>query len=254
MDPYLENPADWPGFHHLLISAANEQLQAQLRPRGYYVSIGERIWLEEPGRSIYPDAAIIERPSAAAEPAAVAVADEPVRIKRIVVEIREAFLEIYDAKGNRLVTSIEFLSPANKSRGRGRKLYEQKRSEVLDAGASFVEIDLLRSGQHVLDVPRRPLVSLAPWSYLVNIIRPGQQDYEVYPISLRQRLPKIRVPLKPSDSDALLDLQAAANWAYDRGPFPDRLSYSAPPAPPLAADDAAWADQLLRTAGLRGAP
>src|SRR5262249_16663893 len=99
MDPYLENPADWPGFHHLLISAATEQLQRQVRPRGYYVNIDERIWLEELGRAVYPDAAIIERPHPKPTATGAAVADEPVRIKPVVVEVHEAYLEIFDAKG-----------------------------------------------------------------------------------------------------------------------------------------------------------
>ena len=54
MDPWLEHPADWPGLHHLLISAAAGLLNEQLKPLGYYVKVDERIWLEEPATAADP--------------------------------------------------------------------------------------------------------------------------------------------------------------------------------------------------------
>lgn len=255
MDPYLENPADWPGFHHLLVSAAVELLQPQFRPRGHYVNVDERIWLEEPGRAVYPEASIIEhpRPQSSQPTSAAAIADEPVRIKTVAMEIREPFVEIFDAKGNRLITAIELLSPANKSPGKGAELYEQKRVELLAGGANLVEIDLLRAGQHIVDVPQPALEALGHWDYLINLVRAGRREYEVYPITVRQRLPRIRIPLKTGEPDAALDLQAAASMAYDRGPYPERLRYDSPAIPPLEPDDATWAKNLLQAAGLRGA-
>jgi hypothetical protein len=38
---------------------------------------------------------------------------------------------------------------------------------------------------------------------------------------------------------------------YDRGGYSLRLDYRQEPAPPLRADDAAWADRLLREHHLR---
>ena len=81
------------------------------------------------------------------------------------------------------------------------------------------EIDFLRDGEHVVDVPLGVLDDLQPWSYLANIVRVGGVAYEVYPITLRTRLPKIRVPLRSGDEDAVLDLQAAFNQAWQRGPW-----------------------------------
>ncbi|MEX2559760.1 MAG: DUF4058 family protein [Pirellulales bacterium] len=252
MDPYLEDAALWPGFHHRLISAAAELLQPQLKSRGYFVDIDERVWLLEPQRSVYPDMAVYNRPKREAPAGlAVAEADEPVRIRRKQVEVREAFLQIYDTKGNRLVTGIEFVSPSNKTDPKGRELYERKRQEMEDAGVNLVEIDLLRSGPHLLKVPAALLAGLKPWNYLVGIVRPNQPEYEVYPIPLRNQLPRIRVPLKPDDSDAVLDLQQVFERAYDTGPYPDRLDYSADPAVPLTGDDAAWAEEQLVAKGLR---
>src|SRR5438445_13033337 len=60
MDPYLEDPALWPGVHESLIVYSRDALQPLLLPR-YYVEVGERIYLEDPREIIYPDAAIHRR-------------------------------------------------------------------------------------------------------------------------------------------------------------------------------------------------
>ena len=52
----------------------------------------------------------------------------------------------------------------------------------------------------------------------------------------------------------LLDLFCGAGGCsvgYDRAGFDLRLDYTRPPDPELAPEDAAWADELLRRAGLR---
>jgi hypothetical protein len=57
--------------------------------------------------------------------------------------------------------------------------------------------------------------------------------------------------LQTGDDDATLDLQEIFNRSYEIGPSPERLNYNQPPEPPLSPDDDAWADQILRNAGLR---
>ena len=52
MDPYVEGRDLWPDAHHRLISEVDTQLQPQLNPRGYYISIESRIWLERTDRAI----------------------------------------------------------------------------------------------------------------------------------------------------------------------------------------------------------
>jgi hypothetical protein len=79
------------------------------------------------------------------------------------------------------------------------------------------------------------------------VTRPGER--EVYPIPLRERLPTIRVPLRPTDADAVLDLQPLINQCHERGRY-HMLNYRLGLNPPLPAEDAAWADQLLRQAQL----
>jgi hypothetical protein len=76
-------------------------------------------------------------------------------------------------------------------------------------------------------------------------------DFSVYPVDLRELLPCILVPLAEDDPDVLLDLQVAFNRTYTGGPYRRMIDYVADPKPPLEAQDAAWANQLLRAAGLR---
>lgn len=255
MDPWLEAPHIWPGFHWKLIVETVAVLQPQLRARGYYVDTAERVWLTEPRRPIYPDNVVFEvSPRRSTEPdAAVAVldVDEPVRIKHADVEVHQGYIEVYDAESHRLVTGIEFLSPTNKSDKQGRELYLRKQHELREADVHLVEIDLLRGGPHVLDVPQEVVDEMRPWHYLCNLVRRGVDQYEVYPIALQDRLPRIRIPLKTGDTDAALNLQDVFNRSYEIGPYPDRLNYERDPMPPLNPDDVAWADELLKTKGLR---
>lgn len=251
MDPWLEHPADWPGLHHLLISAAAGLLNKQLKSRGYFVKVDERIWLEEPPAVVRPDLAIIGRRATQAASASTAVADEPLTIRVLTEEVHEGVLEIYDAKGRHLVTGIEVVSPSNKAKGRGRDSYRRKRREWRRAGVNFVEIDLLRGGQHLVDVPKSALASVPSWGYLASVARGHRSEREVYPISLRQRLPRIRVPLKSADEDAVLDVQAALDEAYDAGPFSQSIDYNLDPTPPLSPTDKDWTDGILRQKGLR---
>jgi Protein of unknown function (DUF4058) len=88
--------------------------------------------------------------------------------------------------------------------------------------------------------------------YLVHVSAKGLRPKGLlYPIRLTQRLPIIPIPLKPKDPDARLDLQAVLNAAYDRGGLDMEIDYRNEPRPRLDKKLAEWADQLLRSKGLR---
>lgn len=255
MDPWLESPDEWPGFHDTLVIKTVEVLQPQLRARGYYAKPGEREWLSHADRAVGPDVVTARRAAPAdlrqASSIAVALPDEPIRIAQAEFEIHEGYVDIYEALRHEIVTGIEFLSPTNKSDRKGRRLYRIKQRDLRKTQVHLVEIDLLRAGRFVLDVPRPVVERLQPWDYLVNLVRRGGPDYEVYPISLPERMPRIRVPLKSGDEDAVLDLQEVFKRSYDIGPYPERLDYQSDPNPPLSAEHADWANRILRGAGLR---
>ena len=253
MDPWLEGPFVWKGCHDTLVVKSMETLQPDLKKRGYYIDLGERVWIVEDERSIWPDNLLFRRVpvSAADGGTATAVVDEPVRIIRPNEDVREVFAEIRTAVTHELVTCIEFISHANKQQQQGRELYRLKQDELEQAQVHLVEIDLLRAGQHIISIPPLVVEQLKPWDYLVNLARRQGGDYEVYPIPLRQRLPRIRIPLKIGDEDAVLDLQDVLNRTYDVGPYPERLDYDRDPVPPLSNEDAQWANEILKSKGFR---
>ncbi len=75
---------------------------------------------------------------------------------------------------------------------------------------------------------------------------------DVWPLSLREEIPLVPVPLLYPDPDIVLDLGQALREIYQQAAYERRIDYSAePPAPELSAEDAAWLDEQLKSKGLR---
>ncbi|MFQ5615869.1 MAG: DUF4058 family protein [Anaerolineales bacterium] len=258
MDPYLEKRALWPDLHQRLITYISEQLQLQIRPK-YNARIEERIHLIQPPHDYYPDVSIIRHPHPpwysrpVPEPSAVLVADEPSLVKMLESEYREPYIQIVHLPTGDVVTTIEVLSPINKT-GEGRQRYVQKQQLLLNTTASLVEIDLLRAGKHTVAVPEERVKDAQGWHYVVNVRRAGQYgEFEVYLVPLDSRLPRCRIPLRAPDADAVLDLSAVFARTYDVSGYEDFIDYREPPPPPsLNDEEMAWLDTLLQREGLRG--
>jgi len=261
MDPYLEKPGFWPDVHHMLISGCRERLGVQLRPK-YIVRIEERTYIadeSDPTLALQlrvPDVEVLShagsKGSFASSPAETSQLElaEPVVAKTwFEDEIHEAFLNILDRESREVVTVIEILSPSNKvPRSPGRKSFEDKRREVMRSPSHWVEIDLLR-GIRMVPVPKK---KAGPHEYLVHVSKEDMRPRGLlYPIRLARRLPVIPIPLKPEDPDTGLDLQTVLDAAYDRAGYDLEIDYRKEPEPPLDAELAAWADQLLKSKGLR---
>jgi hypothetical protein len=254
MDPYLEE--HWRDVHHSFLTYARDDLQAQL-PGDLRARLEERVYVEPefgPSRGIYPDVHVVEHPGRGG---AVAVAEdvqlaEPLIIPLESEPITEGYIEIIDVgSGNRVVTAIELLSDANKSTGEGRELYRKKQRECVQAGVSLVEIDLLRSGQRVLAVPEIRVPPSHRTTYQVCVTRCWpSKSFEVYRAPLREPLPTIRVPLRQSDPDVVLQLQSLIDRCYHNGRYDD-IDYRADPNPPLPPEDASWTAELLTAKALR---
>jgi hypothetical protein len=260
MDPYLEHAAIWPGVHQGLITYMQAALNTLLPPH-YVADIGERLYVVQPESGIYPDVVVIEHPpvSSSAGQGSIsasetAVSDPPWILTLHPVEMREVFVEILAiGDESRVVTVIEVLSPSNKTAGTpGRDLYLTKRNELLKSQTHLIEIDFLHYGEHTVAPPRERLLEQGTWDYLVSLHRGGQgYRYEVWAVTLRQRLPRIRVPLAPGDPDVVLDLQRVFDRCYDAAAYARRLDYHREPPIALRQDDAAWVAALLRERGLR---
>lgn len=273
MDPFLEAPDIWPDFHDRLAATISSMLNAQL-PARYYARLEKRAELGivmggGRERRVIPDVSVVQRRIGEAAVAYTAAPTAALELPRQqpspIIDFRvpsdsilHRFVEIRDSQRNHaLVTLIEIISPSNKQPGPDRRAYQSKQRDILNSDANLIEIDLLRDGQRLLPYPEleAAIYELAP-DYLVLLNRSALRDgywidFSIYPISLREPLPCILVPLAGEDPDVLLDLQLAFQQTYAGGPYARMVDYAADPEPPLDSEDDAWADHLLRAAGLR---
>jgi hypothetical protein len=65
-----------------------------------------------------------------------------------------------------------------------------------------------------------------------------------WPISLREPLPDIPIPLTSQFEPVQLDLQVVFQGVFDRAGYQDYI-YESSPVPPLSPQDAAWAASLI---------
>ena len=219
MDPYLEGYL-WPDVHNALANKIRQQLTPLLRPR-YTARLGIYVVEDSSPESdvgiMYPGPIIL-----------------PVDVQLTNVEIR-------DTASNRLVTSIEIVSPVNK-RDPGLTQYRLKRQRLYQAGIHLVEIDLIRRGIRPVAHPQLP-----PAPYLVGLTRAHQGKTDVWPLTLRDLLPTIPIPLRPPDDDVTLNLAAALVAVYDEAAYDLSIDYQQDPPPPsLPEDDHDWASALVR--------
>jgi hypothetical protein len=253
MDPYLEQ--HWGDVHSSLVIYARNQLQKVL-PKDLQARVEERVIVTGLGRprSLFPDVHVIQTQRktrgpakgaagvAFAEPVVIELADEPET---------QTFVEVRQVSDGHIVTVLEVLSPSNKKAGDAQEQYLRKQLEFLQAGVSLVEIDLLRHGDWIVAVPARALQPSLRTPYRV-VVRRGWQSLQAdyYPIPLTERLPTVKVPLRPSDADVPLNLQALVDQCYEDGGYDD-IDYAAEPEPPLSTAAARWAAALLRRTGRR---
>lgn len=254
MDPWLEDPARWPGVHQALITYLRDEMQPRLRPR-YAATIGERIYVAAHHRSIYPDVTIVQRPlkEAVAEYTAASPAPgdegeiaQPWIIALPPDEVRVPYIEIVQTESGEVVTVIELLSPINKSEGPGRDQYLKKQAEILRSQANLVEIDLLGAGLRTMPTPLDTTGKPPPHRYLIGVYRASDRErIEVYPVRLDQRLPRFRVPLRSPDPDIVVDLQAPFDRCYDNGAYADLVNYAHPAPVALSDEERAWVQARL---------
>jgi hypothetical protein len=248
MDPYLEHPIRWPGVHNGLIAALQLALAPQLRPR-YYVALEERVYVTEPEQRLLvgrPDIAVVGSAEAELEPKPY-VSESSLLTVRVPVpdEVRETYLEVRETGTDYVIAVLELLSPTNKRPGRGRRMYEDKRLEILASRTHLVEIDLIRYGEPM------PLIDHARRSdYRILVSRGDRRpNATLYAFGVRQPIPAFPLPLKAGEQEPQVDLGQLLHHLYDQASYDLRLDYTGDPDPPLSSADAAWANHLLQ--GLR---
>ena len=245
MNPWLEQDALWHDFHQSFLSGMRDAISDAVSPR-YFVALEEHVYIHEPPE---PRARFLGRPDLAiigtgdtGFAASTAVMEAPVytALPEPMDVLHESFIEIRDTENEYLVTVLELLSPSNKLAGYDRDAYIAKRRNYLLSDVNFIEIDLLRGG------PRMPIEELSPCDYYILVKRASDRTRAgVWPIRLRDVLPSIPIPLRAPDPDVRLDLQAVLHSVYDRAGYRHRI-YRGTPKPKLVADDAQWADAILK--------
>ncbi|MFO0965869.1 MAG: DUF4058 family protein [Gemmataceae bacterium] len=249
MDPYLEDPAFWAGFHHKFINYWQEALDDVL-PQDYEATVGERVYLVEHDpdarRLIYPDLALsdIERQAAAPQRGATATL-EPTNIPLLLLDgPREAYIEILKRPERSLVAVLELLSPANKENP-GRAEYLSKRNALLHQNVHVVELDLLLGGKRVPFA--RPLPD-ADYFYLLSRAE-ERPNCKVYSWTLRDTLPTLPVPLRDPDKDVRINLAEVFTTTYEHGRYARRLDYAKPCPAPVRGELRAWVEEKARGTG-----
>lgn len=246
MNPYLEHPSVWPGFHTRYIAALATTIGDRVRP-GYFVEIGEHIYLRElpdEPRQRVGDADVSIHPQPGGSAVAVAgrvqapaFAYQPPAVERV------RYLEVRDRRDRETVTVIELLSRSNKYAGPDREQYLGKRNTLLATRTNFIELDLLRAG------PRMDWDQLPGCDYYAVVSRPADRPrVDCWPVHLRDPLPEIPIPLRPGEPEPLVSLQGVLHRVYDDAFYADRV-YDDTPDPRLSAEDAAWAQSLIPAAG-----
>ena len=237
MDPYLEGYL-WPDVHNALASKIRQLLTPLLRPRytaRLAIYVIEDIAPEGDIGIMYPDVEVMQ-PSSVPDilstkqsttihnysptPATLTI---PVVLP---IDVQIPVVEIRDTAQNRLITSIEILSPVNK-REPGLTQYRQKRQRLYQAGVHLIEMDLLRRGacpisdSRLLDAP-----------YLIALTRSHTAKTDIWQLRFTDPLPTIPVPLNQPDDDVLLDLSAAFGSVYDEAGYDLSIDYNQEPPPP----------------------
>lgn len=241
MDPFIEASGHWQDFHASLLFIAREQILATL-PDRYDAGIEERVQLFDQGdlgtQTFRPDVSIRKATGAPSLGGIAILADlEPVVLESPKFDTDSVgFIEIRTLPGSELVTVIEILSPTNKVEP-DRSSYLAKMEKFREAGVNLVEIDLLLDGKRL---PTRE--ALPAGDYFTFVRRKANYPKaEVYAWSLRRKLPKIPIPLKPADGDVTLDLHLAFKETFERGGYARRVRYDVPLPKNLSEADRDWA-------------
>jgi len=225
-NPYLEQTSCWETLHQSLAVAIVGELVPQLRPR-YLVKLEQRLHIHEKsaeerryfGRSVVGVADGSQRATTTTAGILATATHAAAPVYGLIpaaVEIeKQAYVEITDRERQRVVTSIEILSPTNKWDGEDREQYLVQRRAVLHSSLHLVEIDLLRGG------PRMPTVDLPECDYCVLVSRAHERPrVELWPWRLRDEIPPTPIPVNPGDQDARLDLKPLLERLHDDSDSP----------------------------------
>ncbi|MFB2838539.1 DUF4058 family protein [Floridanema evergladense] len=237
MNPYLENPEILPEVHNRLIVAISDSLVPQLLPK-YRVAIEKRVYQMNSDNSLLvgiPNVTVQKITNQLNSPTSnVAVAAPPVTPLKVrmpmLMEFREAYLEVREIATQKVITVIELLSPKNKRPGEGREAYLNKRQKILSSSTHLVEIDLLRTGE-AMPVFGNDFTA----NYRILVSRGNcRPEADLYLFNLPNPIPTFPLPLQIGDTEPVVDLKNLLDGVYDRAAYNYIIDYTKQPYPPLS--------------------
>lgn len=247
MNPYLEQSELWHQVHNHLISGIAFAIADQIAPQ-YRVSIEQRIYqsFDDP-RSVVGIADVAVKPDVlraarAREPqGSISTLTRPQQVQLpIPWEVKEQYLEVREVATKELITVIEVLSPINKRSGKGRSIYETKRTRILTSMTNLIEIDLLRSGQPM------EMTGATESHYRILVSRSiDRPSADLFRFNLQDPIPDFPVPLRPETPDAIVDLSNILNEIYQRGRLDLSIDYSQDLVPALSESDRIWGLEIV---------
>jgi hypothetical protein len=245
MDPYVDRPDRWHQFYRPLAVYACDALQGQL-PHDYLARLAFSHYSD-------PTLNFLDEFECRWEPRPGTLKGHWIEARALVQ--KDVWVEIQYLPENTTRSAVEFVNFSARCGTYSRAQYQERQAKRMASGVCAVEIDLLRTGQHVVAPPSSNLAHLEPYEYVISIYRRWLAiGFEVFTGTLREPLPTIPVPLSLEHGEVSLDLQALVSHAYDTAAMGKLINYRDEPPVPLPASHQAWADKLLRNAGLRGEP
>ena len=201
MHPTLEQPRYFPDLHASLNVYIRDWLAPRL-PERYSISVERGLSMTDPSgasKQYRPDARI-DRVESPETPYADAVTVQPPSFTVDVPNQPQRYVAIRDGD-QQLVTTIEILSPANKT-GDGYEDFRRKQEALARQEVHLVEIDLLTEGKRRW---RDARVDQA--DYVITVQRATSEIANVWATALGEALPTIPIPLRHPDADVPLPLE-----------------------------------------------
>ena len=201
MHPTLEQPGYFPDLHASLSVYIRDWLAPRL-PEHYSIAVERGLSMTDASgasKQYRPDTRI-DRAEAPDTPYADAVVVQPPSFTVDIPGRLQRYVAIRD-EDERLVTTIEVLSPANKA-GDGYEDFRRKQEQLAEKGIHLVEIDLLTQGKRRW---RDERVDQA--DYVITVQRAGSSLANVWAAAPGKALPAIPVPLRAPDADVPLPLE-----------------------------------------------
>jgi len=242
LNSLLQQPdGDWQSFHaYHLINIA--QILNRILPRGYKAKPEQSLQIkiynppDEFVSKSRSDVLVMREHAFHKQEFSTAERSTPtltLPMTEVVSEMDElTALVIY--KGNKPITRLELLSPANKPPGSYYTNYLAKRDETLYSGMRFVEIDYLHERHPTTDKVASYVEGVrGAYPYHIIVFDPHptfeQGKINFFGFGVLSPMPLVSIPLE-NDESVRFDFGEAYNMTFSERPFCEEVDYEQEPA------------------------